>query len=76
MREKVLKARYIELHGELVEARAELRMAVALCRSHFLSGAGPEPAAAIRHLHEIQKASAVADRAEFALERYLLANPK
>ena len=51
-------------------------MAVTLCRSHFVASGPLEPAAAISHLREIQKASDVVDRAAFALERYLLANPK
>jgi hypothetical protein len=73
---KVLAARFIELHGELIDARAELRMAVRLCRSHFVASGPLEPAVAIAHLREIQRASDVVDRAAFALERYVLAHRK
>ena len=75
-RDKLLKARFIELHGEVTEARAELRMAVAVCRSRFVASGPLEPAVAIAHLREIQRASDVVDRAAFALERYVLSHPK
>ena len=74
--EEVMKARFIELHGELVEARAELRLATQVCRSHFVASGPLEPVVAIRYLREIQKASDVVDRAAFALERYLISHPK
>ena len=74
--EKVLKSRFIELHGELIEARAELRMAVRVCRTRFVALGPLEPAVAIAHLREIQRASDVADRAAFALERYVLSHGK
>ena len=74
--EKVLKSRFIELHGELIEARAELRMAVRLCRSRFVVCGPLEPSVALAHLREIQRASDVVDRAAFALERYVLSHPK
>jgi hypothetical protein len=74
--EKVLAARFIELHGELIDARAELRMAVRVCRSRFVASGPLEPAVAIAHLREIQRASDVVDRAAFALERYVLSHPK
>jgi hypothetical protein len=71
-----MKARFIELHGELVEARAELRLAMQVCRTHFVGSGRLEPTAVIRHLREIEKASGVVDRAAFALERYVLSHPK
>jgi len=74
--EKVVKARFIELHGELMDARAELRMAVRVCRTRFVASGPLEPAVAIAHLREIQRASDVVDRAAFALERYVLSQRK
>ena len=74
--EKVVKARFIELHGELMDARAELRMAVRVCRTRFVASGPLEPAVALAHLREIQRASDVVDRAAFALERYVLSQRK
>ena len=74
--QKVLKSRFIELHGELTEARAELRMAERVCRSRFVASGPLEPAVAIAHLREIQRASDVVDRAAFALDRYVLSQRK
>ncbi len=66
-----MKPRFIELHGELADARAELKFSIRTCRALFAMRGPFDTHALIAQLRKIQAASEFVDRAAFALERYV-----
>ena len=66
-----MKPRFIELHGELADARAELKFSIRTCRALFAMRGPFDTHALIAQLRKIEAASESVDRAAFALERYV-----
>ncbi len=71
-----MKARFIELHGELADARAELNFSIRACRALFAMRGPLDTHAVIRQLKNLQSASDKADLAMFALGRYVASQSK
>ena len=72
----MVTGRFIELHGELAEARAELRMSIRTCRGSFTARGALDAAVIIAHLKRIQSASQAVHSASLALDRYVASQSK